>query len=226
MRSSFTAFWGSGDLLVPCFAFANGKFATDRPDLFVFGSIISATRLAASTYEKYSASVRRLFRYAKTNHSLDALHIKIPFSEELLWFFFSLHRIINTISKKIIWSWSGCERNHKKGVLVSTMKGDLSAFRYYCKMYRKPIPIQDYMVLDILFQSFKPWQSNRPKKAKTKIIFDNLCAFVKQFNTQISSYTNKVYKFTFLLAWFGLLRTGEWTQYKYNDIDPEECYKI
>ena len=118
----------------------HSRFANIQPNLFIFGSIVSATRLASSTIDKYTRSVTSLFHFTKKEFDLAVTDIKLPFEEDLLWFYFA---------------HSATQRNKMKGVLVFTMKSDLSGFQYYCHIRIKPIPIKFYTHLELFFDSIR-----------------------------------------------------------------------
>ena len=175
----------------------DSDYALQRPDLAMWYCLIRSYSHTDATSSQYANAVNRFAKWLQEtfNQSLD--DVGLPFSEKSLIFYFC---------------YSGCYRKGKydRGVLLSTMKKDLTAFRRYCKARKRPIPMFEYTELELLLLGYKTFQRFRIAFIRHPISRRQMERFLKAL-LRSGTFIDLVWALALSIAWCAALRTGEWT---------------
>ena len=152
--------------------------------------------LLSQTLLQYDNVVSRFGKWLLRAYNIIIYFICIPFPKKHIVLYFS---------------FSGVYRKGKSGpgVLIYTMKADLTAFKIYYRARQRPIPIFEYTELELLLMGYKYIQKYRLALFRHPLPHKQMPNVLKcLLNSGI--YEDLVWALALAIAWGNTLRTDEW----------------
>ena len=95
------------------------------------------------------------------------------------------------------------------GVLVKTMRADLTGFKKYCKARQRLIPIFEYTELELLLMEYKYVQKYRLALFHHPLSHKHMSDFLKCL-LKFGTYVDLMWALGLAITWGAALRTEEW----------------
>ena len=171
--------------------------ALQRPDLVIWYCLVRSHSHVSQTLSQYDNIISCFGKWLLRVYNITLYSIYIPFPEKHIVLYFC---------------FSGVYRKGRSGpgVLVTTMKADLTVFKMYCRARQRQIPIFEYTELELLFMSYKYIQKYRKALFIHPHSHKQMSNFLKCLLNS-STYEYLVYALALAIAWGTDLRTREWS---------------